>query len=100
MANRYCSPCGYELSDDSRFCPNCGKPTRETAHVPTPEADVPVPPPPGQQGWETATRPSGQANALPKEHSQAFRLFVGSAAVIIVLLGAVLAAVSVAGGGS
>jgi zinc-ribbon domain len=102
MANRYCSHCGYALPDDSRFCPNCGKPTQTTAHVPTPEADVPVPPPPGQRAWGTATPPPGQAYALTQERSPAFRLFVGSAIVIVVLLllGAVLAAVSVAGGGS
>jgi hypothetical protein len=102
MANRYCSHCGQELSEDSRFCPNCGRPIQETAQVPTPEADVPVPPPPRQQAWETATPPSGQANALPQRRSAAFWLFVGTAIVIVVLLllGAVVAAVSVAGDGN
>jgi hypothetical protein len=70
--------------------------------VPTPEADVPVPPPPRQQAWETATPPSGQANALPQGRSAAFWLFVGIAIVIVVilLLGAVVAAVNVAGDGN
>jgi hypothetical protein len=102
MANRYCSHCGQELSEDSRFCPNCGRPIQETAQVPTPEADVPVPPPPRQQTWETARPPSGQATALPQRRSAAFWLFVGTAIVIVVLLliGAVVAAVSVAGDGN
>ena len=51
MADRYCGNCGHELRQDDRFCPNCGRPVHETAHVPTPEADVPVPPlPQGTQG--------------------------------------------------
>jgi hypothetical protein len=102
MANRYCSHCGYGLREDSRFCTNCGKPTQEAAYVPTPEADVPIPPPPRQQAWEKATSSSGRDHALPQEHSTAFRLFVGSSIVIVVLLllGVVVAALSLTGGGS
>lgn len=59
MANRYCGNCGQELPEDVRFCPNCGRPVHETAQVPTPEADVDVPPPPQQARtagqWQTAT---------------------------------------------
>jgi hypothetical protein len=99
MADRYCTNCGHELAEDGRFCHNCGSPVHQTAQVPTPEADVPVPPPPRQQAWETAAPPSGQANALPQGRSAAFWLFVGIAIVIVVLLllGAGVAAVSVAG---
>src|SRR5215217_8300277 len=86
MADRYCSHCGQALSEDSRFCPNCGKPIQETAHVPTSEADVPVPPPPRQQVWETATPPSGQTTTMPQRRSNRFWVFVGSAIVIVVLL--------------
>ena len=51
MADRYCSNCGQELREDARFCSDCGRPVHEVAHVPTPEADVSVPPPPqGTQG--------------------------------------------------
>jgi hypothetical protein len=32
--------CGQELSPDTQFCPNCGRPAHETARVSTPEADV------------------------------------------------------------
>jgi hypothetical protein len=42
---RYCSNCGHELSPEDQFCQNCGHPVHQTARVPTPEADVPVPPP-------------------------------------------------------
>jgi len=45
VAERYCRNCGHELAEDDRFCPNCGRSVHEVAHVPTPEADVPVPPP-------------------------------------------------------
>jgi hypothetical protein len=44
--DRYCRNCGDELNPDDRFCPSCGRPVHQTAHVPTPEADVPVPPTP------------------------------------------------------
>ncbi len=49
MADRYCRNCGHELGSEDRFCSNCGRAASETAHVPTPEADVPVPPPPVTQ---------------------------------------------------
>lgn len=64
MADRFCKNCGQKLTEDSRFCPNCGTPIQEAAHVPTPEADVPVPPPPRQQGWETTTPTQEQAVRL------------------------------------
>jgi predicted ester cyclase len=41
---RYCSNCGHELSLEDQICPNCGRPVHQTARVPTPEADMPVPP--------------------------------------------------------
>jgi hypothetical protein len=55
VANKYCRNCGHELAEDDHFCPNCGRPVHETAHVPTPEADVPVPrvPPPAERNaWQ------------------------------------------------
>src|SRR5215211_2308940 len=61
---RYCGNCGHELSPEDRFCPSCGRPVHRTAHVPTPEADAPVPPPP-QQAQRTAPPP--QASFSIKE---------------------------------
>jgi zinc-ribbon domain len=61
---RYCGNCGQELSPGDRFCPNCGRPVNRTAHVPTPEADAPVPPPP-QHAQRTAPPP--QASFSIKE---------------------------------
>jgi uncharacterized membrane protein YgcG len=53
VQQRYCGNCGHELSPENRFCPSCGRPVHRTAHVPTPEANAPVPPPP-QQAQRTA----------------------------------------------
>src|SRR5829696_7864108 len=41
---RYCSNCGHELKLEDQFCLNCGRPGHQTARVPTPQADIPVPP--------------------------------------------------------
>jgi hypothetical protein len=46
VAQRYCTNCGAELGGENRFCPNCGRPVHQSASVPTPKADIPVPPPP------------------------------------------------------
>jgi Domain of unknown function (DUF4352)/zinc-ribbon domain len=86
MADRYCRNCGQELTEDSRFCPNCGTPIQEAAHVPTPEADVPVPPPPQQQAWETTTPRPEQATPQPPGRSTANRIFVGCAGLVVVLV--------------
>jgi zinc ribbon protein len=60
MADRYCGNCGHELRVDDRFCPNCGRAITETAHVPTPEADIPVPPPPVTEQADTASQDASQ----------------------------------------
>ena len=101
MADRYCTNYGHELSEDGRFCPNCGSPVHQTAQVPTPEADIPVPLPPQQRIWATATPPQ-QANALPWQRSMATKLAIGAAKVfvVLVLLGVVIVAEGVAGSGS
>jgi len=83
--SRYCSNCGQELGDEAvQFCPNCGRPTHATAHVPTPEADVPVPPPPGQQAAGGTTPPPQQATAPPRRRSTASKLFIGCAGLVVV----------------
>src|SRR5215203_1456268 len=69
---RYCSNCGQELHPEDRFCSNCGRPVHLTARVPTPEADVSVPPP--QQDRRSAPpHPAGavstQSNGRPDERS-------------------------------
>jgi hypothetical protein len=53
--DRYCRSCGQELQPEDRFCAGCGRPVHATAQVPTPEADVPVPPP---QQFVTSAQPS------------------------------------------
>ena len=75
MADRHCSNCGHELGDEERFCPSCGQPAHETAHVPTPEADVQVPPPGHQPPPGTA---SPQNEGPPRQQgSWAGRSFGG-----------------------
>jgi hypothetical protein len=53
VTERHCRNCGHELAETDRFCPKCGTPVHEAAHVPTPEADVDVPSPPQQAGATT-----------------------------------------------
>ena len=55
MADRYCRNCGHELAENDPFCPNCGTPIQEAAHVPTPEADRPaprIPPAAERNAWQ------------------------------------------------
>ena len=77
MADRYCGNCGRELREDDRFCPNCGRPVHEVAQVPTPEADVPVPPPPGQQDAQPAEFAPQDSSEVPPRRSTANKLLVG-----------------------
>ena len=69
---RYCSNCGQELLPEDRFCSNCGRPLHLTARVPTPEADVPVPPPQQTQRSvppHLAGAASTQSDGRPDERS-------------------------------
>jgi len=59
---RYCSNCGHQLKLEDQFCSNCGRPVHQTARVPTPEADIPVPP------LETLADPAKEADY--REHQQ------------------------------
>jgi hypothetical protein len=82
MADRYCRNCGHELQDDDRFCPSCGRPAHETAHVPTPEADVPVPSP---GNFDTGGF-APQAGTPPPSRSAAGKLFIGCAGAVVLLV--------------
>jgi hypothetical protein len=96
VADRYCSNCGHELSEDAQFCSNCGRPVHETAHVPTPEADVPVPPPPLQAEDTAVSPPPQDQGAEPTEWWQtSMGKTLGILAAIVVVL-SILA--SLAGG--
>jgi hypothetical protein len=98
VAQRYCTNCGAELREDDRFCPNCGRPVHETAVVSTPEADVPVPPPPQQEAGE---QPLEQAEAQPQEPGTTGRLVLGCLGVffVVFVVGACLSALAGNGGG-
>lgn len=84
MAARFCGNCGHELSPNDSFCPNCGRSVRETAHVPTPEADVSVPPPPQQAGSTPNFAPAGAAPQA--EGRRRNPLVVGCLAIVGILV--------------
>ena len=104
---RYCSNCGKELGDAGQFCPNCGSPVHRTAHVPTPEADVPVPPPP-QPGSVRSTNFGTTTQGQPTQKGTARRhpILTGCLGVVVLffLLGIIGAAIGgsdeTAGGGA
>jgi hypothetical protein len=95
---RYCGNCGNELDPEDRFCQNCGRPVHQTAQVPTPEADVPVPPPPQQ---EAGTQPLEQADAQPREPWTTRQYALGCLGVffVVFVVGAFVAALAGNGGG-
>jgi zinc-ribbon domain len=86
VADRYCSNCGYALSENDHFCPNCGRPVHQTAHVPTPEADVPVPPPPRQRAEGTAPPPPQAGAPITQQPRSRRRLLVGLGALGAVIV--------------
>jgi hypothetical protein len=103
--HKHCSNCGYELSPEHRFCLNCGRPVHQTASVPTPEADVPVPPAPrakraGRFGAAAARAPTQESGDRGLRH-----LLLGGGLVIIglfmfaVILGTILGSGSNGGDG-
>ena len=96
---RYCGNCGNELDPEDRFCQNCGRPVHQTAQVPTPEADVPVPPPPQQE--EAGEQPLGRAEAQPREPWTTRQYALGCLGVffVVFVVGAFVAALAGNGGG-
>jgi Glucodextranase, domain B/Domain of unknown function (DUF4352)/zinc-ribbon domain len=95
---RYCGNCGNELAPEDQFCQNCGRPVHQTASVPTPEADVPVPPPPQQ---EAGTQPLEQADAQPRQPwtTRQYALGCLGAFFVVFVVGAFVAALAANGGG-
>lgn len=91
MANRYCGNCGNEISQGTRFCPSCGRPTHETAQVSTPEANVDVPP----TQWQGTGGPQGGQQGEQKRRHPILMGCLGI--VVIVFLIGIIGAV--AGGG-
>jgi hypothetical protein len=100
---RYCGNCGAALGQNDRFCPSCGRPVHETASVPTPEADVGVPPPRSAPPPMQAPAPSGQNYGAGGGFLRSFGLGAGGCIGIVVALLPLLAGCSViavlAGGG-
>ena len=71
---------GHELSPEDQFCSNCGTPVHRAARVPTPDADVPIPPPPQQAGGTAP--PSQQSGASQEGWRQRHPILTGCLAVI------------------
>ena len=90
---RYCGNCGNELDPEDRFCQNCGRAVHQTAQVPTPEADVPVPAPPQQ---EAETQPLEHQEAQPRQPWTTRQLVLGSlgAFFVVFVVGAFVAALA------
>jgi zinc-ribbon domain len=90
---RYCTNCGHELREEDRFCRSCGRPVHQVARIPTPDADVPVPPLGG----------AGAAQGLsPQERDRTDRrrlLLLGFLAIVGLLLVVGIAS-AITGGGS
>jgi hypothetical protein len=83
---RHCSNCGHELRPEDQFCPNYREPVHRTARVPTPEADVPIPPVP--QAGNTTTPPPPQGEAPPRRSTANKLLVAGCAGLgLLVVLG-------------
>jgi hypothetical protein len=100
VADRYCRNCGHELRQDDRFCPGCGRAVHETAHVPTPEADVDVPPPPQPSGGTAPT--TQEAADLPRAQQPlgtGGRILLGCITIFIVLVVVGALGASLGGGG-
>src|SRR5215204_4872242 len=94
---RYCGNCGNELNPTDRFCQNCGTPVHQAATVPTPEADVPVPPPPLAGGAAPQPQQVGvaQQRSWPRRHP----LLTGGLGLVGVFFLLIIALVAAVGGG-
>jgi zinc-ribbon domain/Domain of unknown function (DUF4352) len=89
--DRFCRNCGHELSPEDQFCPNCARPVHETATVPTPEADVPVPQPPpqttgGAGGAAAPQQPAQEGGGGRRRHP----ILVGCLGVFVLLVVAIV----------
>lgn len=100
MPNRHCGNCGQELSPGNQFCPNCGQPVHETAQVPTPEADVNVPPPPaGQQAQAGAGQPGAPPPGAPEASWRRRHPILTGCLAIVVLFFLLIVGLAALGGG-
>ena len=101
---RYCSVCHHELKPDDLSCPKCGTPLILEAHVPTPEADRPVPVPPqpdaGSPGEPTQEQ-AAKAQEQPAQRGWWRRhpILSGGLGIIVVLLVFISVVGSLGGGG-
>lgn len=98
--HRYCSNCGHELSTEAQFCPNCGSPVHRTAHVPTPEADVQVPPPPQPGSAGSANfGPTTQGQPAQSGFGRRHPILTGCLGIIVLLFLLGILGTAIGGGG-
>src|SRR5215213_10952000 len=97
---RYCSNCGNELKPEDQFCQNCGTPVHQAATVPTPEANVPVPPPPQQAGGSAVPpqQAEGTQRSWPLQHPFLTGC-LGLIGLLLLLLIVVIAAIAIGSSG-
>jgi hypothetical protein len=97
---RYCGNCGHELGPEDQFCQNCGTPVHQAATVPTPEADVPVPPPPQQAGGSEVPpqQAEGTQRSWPLQHPFLTGC-LGLIGLLLLLLIVVIAAIAIGSSG-
>ena len=98
--SRYCSNCGQELPDTGQFCPNCGSPVHRTAHVPTPQADVPVPPPPQPGGTgPTNFGPANQGQPAQRGAARRHPILTGCLGIVVLFFLLAIVGAAIGGGG-
>jgi hypothetical protein len=85
--DRYCRNCGQELQPEDQFCAGCGRPVQANARVPTPEADVPIPPPPQQAEDRSVPSQAPQAQSSEEEVRSTNRGPTRAMLVVFLVLG-------------
>jgi hypothetical protein len=101
VADRFCGNCDQQLKPGDKYCANCGHTVHTTAVVPTPEAEVPVPPLPhslpDQQPKESEGVPRSGGNRLSSSDSTRNAYFALGVVAWVIALWIALAAGSGSG---
>lgn len=85
--DRYCRDCGHELSSNDRFCTGCGSPVKQTAHLPTPEANVTVPPPSHQRSEPYPQQASSSDRGLGRVRTSYYWIAFVVLTILVLMIG-------------